>query len=121
MVDSGIFATTLEVQNKAGANASATSNTEVYINDFVAQAESVINSMSRYNWSDNYATLNVNVKEILKEAASNLAAMYVIQYDMSGFTSRYEAETMLDVLDQGFKRNLQILKNMQVQTFILGE
>jgi len=99
MADTGIFATTAEVQRKAGANASATSKAEAYVNDFMTQVESKINVLCRYNFSDNYAGLNVDVKGLLKEAASNLAAIYVIQYDMSGFTTRLEAEDMIDLLN----------------------
>lgn len=118
MVDTGIFATTAEVQRKAGANASTVSNVEAYINDFMTQAESFINAHSRYNWSDAYSTLNADVKAILKEAASNLAAIYVIQYDMSGFTSRAEAQTMLDVLRDGFQRCLSLLKDEAHRIFV---
>lgn len=120
MADTGIFATTAEVSRKAGANASTTANVEAYINDFMTQAEAAINAMTRYNWSDAYASLNVDVKGILKETASNLAAMYIIQYDMSGFTSRFEAETMLDVLRDGFTRNISLLRDIKQQTFING-
>ena len=62
MADTGIFATTEEVQRKAGANASSTSNTEAYINDFMTQAESEINCITRHNWSDDYSGLNADVK-----------------------------------------------------------
>lgn len=116
----GIFATTEEVQRKAGANASSTANVEAYINDFMTQAESFINTATTYNWSDAYATLNADVKGILKEIASNLAAMYVIQYDMSGFTSRSEAETMLDVLREGALRGLSIIRNKNPQEFMIN-
>jgi|TARA_R100001530_G_scaffold45104_1_gene34076 hypothetical protein len=118
MADTGIFATTVEVQRKAGANASGTSNVEAYINDFMTQAESFINVATTYNWSDAYSGLNADVKGILKEIASNLAAMYVIQFDMSGFTSRVEAETMLDVLNFGAMRGLSILKDKNPQEFM---
>ena len=101
MADTGIFATTAEVQYKAGANASATANVELYINSFMTQAESEINVATRKNWSDSYSSLNTDVKGILKEAASNLAAIYVIQFDMSGFTSRGEAESMITILRDG--------------------
>lgn len=121
MADTGIFATTAEVQMKAGANASSVANTETYINSFMTQAESEINAITRYNWSDNYATLNDDVKAILKEAASNLAAMYVIIYDMSGFTSRLEATTMLDMLRDSYLRCIGILRDKQAQTFVEGE
>src|SRR3990167_8903586 len=98
MADTGIFATTAEVGRKAGSGKSATSSAEAYVNDFMTQAESVINTLTRYNWSDAYATLNADVKGILKEAASNLAAIYVIQYDMSGFASRVHAEDSINIL-----------------------
>jgi beta-galactosidase/beta-glucuronidase len=120
MADTGIFATTAEVQHKAGANASATSNVEAYINDFMTQAEATINVMTRYNWSDAYSGLNVDVKGILKEAASNLAAIYIIQFDMSGFTSRGEAEDMMTVLRDGFNRNIQLLQQIAQQDFTNG-
>tara|TARA_Y100000310_G_scaffold324864_1_gene387300 strand:- start:222 stop:587 length:366 start_codon:yes stop_codon:yes gene_type:complete len=120
MADTGIFATTAEVQRKAGANASSTSNVEAYINDFMTQAESLINVMTRNNWSDAYSGLNVDVKGILKEAASNLAAIYVIQYDLSGFTTRAEAESMITVLRDGFMRAVNILKDQKMEDFIDG-
>lgn len=118
MVDTGIFATTLEVQYKAGANASTTSNTEAYINSYIAQAESTINTVSRFNWSDAYSGLNADTKAILKEAASNLAAIYVITYDMSGFTSRAEAESMITVLRDGAVRAMALLRDQKQKDFI---
>ena len=86
MADTGIFATTLEVQEKVGANASTVANTEAYINSYISQAESRINVESEYNWSDEYSNLNQDVKKILTEAASNLAAIYVMQYDPDSWT-----------------------------------
>jgi len=120
MADTGIFATTAEVSRKAGANASATSNVEAYINDYITQAEATINVMTKFNWSDAYSGLNVDVKGILKEAASNLAAIYVIQYDMSGFTTRGEAENMITILRDGFNRNIQLLKEQTQKDFTNG-
>tara|TARA_R100001530_G_scaffold136358_2_gene116688 strand:+ start:1890 stop:2255 length:366 start_codon:yes stop_codon:yes gene_type:complete len=118
MADTGIFATTAEVQRKAGANASTTSKAEDYVNDYITQAESLINVITRYNWSDDYAGLNADVKGILKEIASNLAAIYVITYDMSGFTSRVEAEDMINVLRDAALRGMSILKDKKPQDFI---
>jgi len=120
MVDTGIFATTAEVQRKAGANASAVSKDEAYINDYIAQAKSFINSICKYNFSDNYETLNVDVKAILKMVASDLAAIYVIQYDMSGYTSKTEAEDMVSILRDSALRGLAILRDTATQDFING-
>ena len=119
MADTGIFATTVEVQRKSGANASATSNVEAYINQYIAEAESEINDVCRYNFSDNYSVLDADVKGLLKAAASNLAAIYVIQFDMSGFTTRTEAEDMVNILRDGYLRAVSILVDKNVQTFMV--
>ena len=118
MADTGIFATTAEVSRKAGAGASDVSNVEAYINDFMTQAESTINVMTRYNWSDAYTGLDTDVKGLLKEAASNLAAIYVIIYDMGGYTSRTEAEDMVNVLRDIALRNISILRDLKQQDFM---
>jgi len=120
MADTGIFATTAEVQRKAGANASGTSNVEGYINDFMTQVESQINCATRFNWSDNYSGLNADVKGLLKEIASNLAAIYVIQFDMSGFTSRIEAEDMINILRDAALRGIAILRDKKVEEFMVN-
>jgi len=110
MADTGIFATTAEVMRKAGANASTTSNAEAYINQFMTEAESYINMEARFNFSDAYSGLNADTKGVLKDAASCLAAIMVIQYDLSGFTSRIEAEDMINVLRD---RALTIIKSLK--------
>jgi len=118
MADTGIFATTAEVQRKAGENASSTSNTEAYINQYMGEVESQINSFCRFNFSDVYGSLNSDTKQILKEVSSNLAAIYVIQFDMSGFTSRVEAEDMINVLRNAALRGMSILRDKKNQKFI---
>lgn len=118
MVDTGIFATTAEVGYKAGAGASATSKAEGYVNSFMTQVESEINATCRYNFSDNYAALNVDTKGLLKGVASNLAAIHVIVYDMSGYNSRVDAEDLINVLRDAALRQLAILKEKKAQDFI---
>jgi predicted butyrate kinase (DUF1464 family) len=120
MSDDGIFATTAEVGYKAGAKASATSKAEAYVNSYMTQVESFINVACRYNFSDKYTTLNADVKGILKEIASNLAAIYVIQYDLSGFTSRTEAEDMINVLRDAAIRGISVLRDKKAQDFTNG-
>jgi len=120
MVDTGIFATTAEVLRKAGAHASAASKDEAFVNDYMTQAESIINSVCRYNFSDNYAALNADTKGILKQVASDLAAIYVITYDMSGYTTRITAENMVNILRDAALRGLSILRDQKTQDFING-
>lgn len=120
MADTGIFATTAEVERKAGSGASATSKAEAYVNDYMTQVESFINCVCRYNFSDNYGSLNTDVKGLLKECASNLAAIYVIQYDMSGYASRVIAEDQVNILRDAALRALAILRDKKTQDFING-
>lgn len=118
MADEGIFASTAEVQYKAGSGASATSKAEAYVNSFMTQVESEINAVCRFNFSDNYASLNADTRGLLKQVASNLAAIYVICYDMSGYNSRIEAEDLINVLRDAALRNLALLKDKKVSDFI---
>ena len=116
--DTGIFATTAEVQYKAGSTASATSKAEAYINSFMTQVESFINVAAHKNFSDVYTTLNADIKGLLKEAASNLAAIYVINYDMSGATPldslhRLDSEDKVNIL---YKRAMDCIKLLSEQT-----
>lgn len=104
---------------KAGANVAATINTQ-YVDYFIPQAEAYLNVLSRKNWNTVYATLDSDTKKILEEAVSNLAAIYAIQYDMSGYTSRVEAEDMINVLYARFIQCVQILQDQEAVTYLTG-
>jgi len=118
MAYTGIFCTLLEFQYKAGLNASATTIAEAYANSFVGQAESFINARTLYNWSDAFAGLNADVKGILTEAASNMAAIYAISAQMSGFTSRQEALIMANILWARFEECMKVLEKEANRTFV---
>lgn len=120
MADTGIFATTAEVERKAGSGASSVSKAEAYVNDYMTQAESLINTICRFNFSDAYSGLNADVKGLLKEVASNIAAIYVIQYDMSGYTTRIDAEDSINILRDAALRGLGILRDQIAVDFING-
>ena len=118
-----IFATLAEVQHKVGANASTTSNAAAYVTDFMFQAESYINVATNFNWSDAYSGLNDDFKGILKEAASNLAAIYVLNYDyatLTAATSRIEMEDRLNLLWARFNACMKVLTTTGATKFIQG-
>lgn len=85
---------------------------------FINEAESTINAITRYNYTDTYAALDADVKEILAGIASNLAAIHCISYDMSGYTTRIEAEDIINILRDGALRGLSIIRDQKVVTFI---
>ena len=120
MVWAGIFCTEAQIQSKEGAKVSA-SVTEAMHNQWVAEAESYINNLTRINFSDSFAgSLNVDVKATLTAAASSYAAMLGIAYDMSGYTSRTEAEMMINLNKTIWDECLAILLDQATITFING-
>ena len=119
MADTGIFGTTDEVVRKAGAGVSVSAREDIFINDVISQSESEINVATLFNWSDSYASLDVDTKGILKQAATNNAAIYCISYDMSGYTTRSEAESMINILRDAFLRCIGILKDKKKQAIIV--
>ena len=103
---------------KVGSGASATSNSEAYINNFMFQAESYVNSQCRFNFSDVYSTLNDDTKGVLCQAATDLAGIYAVAYDMSGYSSRIEAEDVINVLRDRALSSISLLKDKKVTDFI---
>jgi len=105
---------------KAGANVSAVmaADANLEVEQFILEAQSLVNCVARFNFSD--ATLNADVQNIINEVVSNIAAIYCIQYDMSGYTSRIEAEDMVNILRDGALRGLSILRDQKAVTFING-
>lgn len=120
MAEAGTLAINADVLIKCGSGVSATSSAEAYTNEYILQAESYINNATRYNWTDNYAALNADVKYTLKEATSNLAAIYVISYDPSGYQSLSQAELLINLCWIRFKQCLFVLMDQKTQTFITG-
>ena len=120
MPDFGIWTKNADILAKCGTNANATSKATAATDVYVLEVESMVNVLTRYNWSDAYAGLNADVKDILKETTSAICAIYVIQWDMSGFTSRIEAEDMINILRDITLRNLSILRDKKNQDFMIG-
>jgi|TARA_R100000501_G_C2626672_1_gene120417 hypothetical protein len=117
MADTGIFATTAEVQRKVHVNASATSNTEAYINQFMTEAESLINVTCTQNFSDDFAGLDADVKGILKMAASELAASMVESFDLD-VIGRGTALTSINAHLTKYDMAIKELKIKDAQNFM---
>jgi len=86
-----------------------------YVYEWSNQAEASVNAITRKDWTADYASVGANFKEILGDVVSDLIAMKIICFDMSGYTSRTEAQTMLDVLRDNISRNLETLKDQKNQ------
>lgn len=120
MAEAGTMCINADVVKKAGEGVSSVPIAEAYTNEYILQAESFINTVTRHNFTDDYAALNVDVKYLLKEAASNLAAIYAIIYDMSGYQSISRAEVLINVNWIRFKQCIRLLIDQKTVTYMNG-
>lgn len=117
MAHEGIFATSDEVLVKAGENYD-TSVTEARINDLCAQSESYINAVCKYNFSDNYSSLNADIKRILSDWSSCLVAMAIISYNLGSYNSKAEAQTMLNYLSYRAEQCEKLLRDQDIINYV---
>jgi hypothetical protein len=117
MADEGTFCTTAEGARKAGEGANATAKAELAMNHYVQEAEGYLMLVARNDYRSGYASLNAETKELLREATSNLAGIQAIAYDMSGYTSRTEAELMMNVLKTRADEIVELLKDQKTTTY----
>lgn len=104
---------------KAGAGVSPTiSASGQVITRFLEESEAFINLTSRYDYTANWTSLDTNTKKALAEASANLAGIYLIEYDMSGYTSRIEAEDMINILWARFLQIIDEIKDQKAVTYL---
>ena len=122
MADIGIYIKNADIKKKAGVNANATSVTVTETDLIVLNYEAMINIATRFNWSAavTAGSLDVSVLGALTHVGACWIGGDIVHDDMSGFTSRSEAQTMLDWLNNEVNRGLSFLRDKQVQTFMLG-
>lgn len=119
MVEAGTLCINADVEKMSGANGSSTSDAEAYTNVYIKEAEGYISAICRYDWVTNYSSVSTIGKEILRECAACLAAISVIRYDMSGFSSRAEAQTMITSLYSRAVDCLNVLKDDKGRQFVI--
>ena len=123
MAFTGITATEAEIDQRIGSGAD-TNYTDTMKTAALLAAESTVNAVCRYNYSDKYATMNVDVRYIITEVTASLVAIEGIKYNMLGLAgtaiNRIEAEDRVNILRDAVLRNLSILRDKRVQEFING-
>lgn len=119
MAWTGTFCVEADIQAKEGAGVSA-SVSEAMHNEWMKQVEGYINVLCRHNFVDDFSSLDEDVQGILEEAASSLCACYGIAYDMSGYTSRIEAENMINLNMWRFEKAIELLQDQKSVTFMVN-
>lgn len=118
MAFTGIMCTEADIDQRTGANVSA-SYDDVMKTAAVLAAENTVNIAAKFNFSDVWAaTLNVDVKYLITDIVASIVAIQAISYDMSGYTSRIEAEDMINVLRDGVLRGLAIIREADHKDFV---
>ena len=120
MVYNGTVATEADIALFAGENVDATGYTEINRNLAIAQAESYLCCLMRYNVVDNFSALNADVKAILTEWAGRYCAICFIIFNTAGYTDRIEAEDMINIHLYRMKQIEFLLRDQKVVDYIKG-
>ena len=83
----------------------------------ILQAENFINDATRYDFSGAWATLSPSVKYLLEQVTSDLAAIYLINFDMNSY-GRTTATTMIEVLRDRALQGISLLRDKKTQDFM---
>jgi len=113
-----VIITAAKIAIFAGENVDATGNTTANQEALELMAISQICTWSRYNWADNYSTLNEDVKHIIDEYIGRFIAAPLIAYNMAGYTSRIEAENMLNINLFRLKQLEEVFRDQKRVTYM---
>ena len=84
-------------------------------------AEAYLVDLVRYDIVTNWAAIGAIPKILMSDFAMRFIAIAAIAYDMSGYTSRIEAEGMINVHLEMMRKIEAILADQKTMTFTKGE
>ena len=79
------------------------------------ECEATLSSITEEDWVTGYSGRGANFKEILGDTVSDMIAIKIISYDMSGYSSLSESRTLINVIHDNLVRNLAALKDDSVR------
>ena len=122
MANAGQFAQDEQILQYCGTGASATVKGAGWFDVIILHVEATINSMTRYDWSvaDAASSLTSTARELLCVAGGSMAANIGIAWDMSGYTTRTEAENLININRDRYLMAIAALRDKKVETFIRG-
>ena len=89
--------TVAEMQFMAGENVDATGDVDA--NHIILQnhAEGYLSNLLKFNLTTGFSGLTAGIKNLISEWAARYAGMYLITFNMAGYTSRVEAEDLINI------------------------
>lgn len=121
MAHTGIFATSTEIKDKAGAGVSTSGSDEAYINQLAKEIEGFVNCLTREDWSTNFSSYKTLATGILTEIETNYCAYFMIAFDNSGYNSIREAENLMNTCWARFIQCIGLIKNQETVTWMKGQ
>ncbi len=118
MAMTSIMTTGSDVALKLGAGSALMSDYQMEIAGL--RAEAVVNVATRVDWSAAYSTLGSATKFILNDTVSSLIAIEGVAQNMTPYPSRIVAEDMINVNRDITLRNIGILRDNKVKSFVSG-
>lgn len=103
---------------KAGVNADDVRTSGAAMANWSDEAESYVCGLVRSDVVTKYGSLTANGKQMLDFLTAAKIAQEIIVHDASGFTSRYEAELMLDKLENDIKKIEALLKDNKHKVYL---
>lgn len=119
MAYTGTITSEAEIAAMAGENVDVTGDTEANRNNLIAWAEGRISAIMKYDLVTNFASLNDMIKGLLAEYGARSVAIGLINYNMAGYTSRIEAEDMLNIHLYKIREIEKLLKEEDVKDFLI--
>jgi len=118
MAYTGIIVTEAEMNFYAGENVDATGNTEANHNILAGQAEAYLTTLMKYDIATNWASLDSVKRKIFSEYAGRFSAVSLISYNMAGYTSRIEAEDMINIHVFRMQQIENLLSQASIKDFL---
>lgn len=97
MAFTGVLCTLSGIKVMAGENVDATGMDETFYNLLIGYAEQYLSLIGKYDFVANVSTLTTLGKEVLAEYCGRSVALSLIAYNMDSYTSRIEAEDMINI------------------------
>lgn len=81
-------------------------------------AAALFSNKARKDFVADYPTMPTNRREIVDDGVSSYVACQVVAYDMSNYTSRIEAEDVINVHRDNYLRCMALLQHKENTDFI---
>lgn len=118
MAYTGTIVTEAEMQFMAGELRDATGDVEANHNYLAFYAEAYLSALVKYDIVTNWGTINAKTRAMLTEWAARFAANDIIKFNMAGYTSRIEAEDLININVWRMQAIENLLAKADIQDFL---